>query len=89
MTHSPNGLSCGVIQDNVYLFCECVSVREAWFWIRQRLLSLLPPEAVRTSNFEMLHVCAERVGRGGRVVVEHLCEAGLEHCNLQEIFTIL
>ena len=55
MAASPNCLSCGVVQDNTHLFCECVLVREAWFWIRQRLLSLLPPEAVRTSNFEFLH----------------------------------
>ena len=40
MTASPNCLSCGVVQDNTHLFCECVLVREAWFWIRQRLLSL-------------------------------------------------
>ena len=56
MAASPNCSSCGVVQDNVHLFCECVSVREAWFWIRQRLLSLLPPEAARTSNFEFLHL---------------------------------
>ena len=43
MAASPNCFSCGVVQDNVHLFCECVSVKEAWFWIRQRLLSLLPP----------------------------------------------
>ena len=55
MTNSPNCLSCGVVQDNVHLFCECVSVREAWFWIRQRHLSLLPSEAAKTSNFEFLH----------------------------------
>ena len=55
MAASPNCLTCGVVQDNNHLFCECVSVREAWFWIRQRLLSLLPPEAARTSNFELLH----------------------------------
>ena len=52
MTASPNCLSCGVVQDNVHLFCECVSVRESWFWLRQRLLSLLSPETARTSNFE-------------------------------------
>ena len=55
MTASPACPSCGVVQDNVHLFCECVSVREAWFWLRQRLLSLLPPEAAATSNFEFLH----------------------------------
>ena len=55
MTASPACPSCGAVQDNVHLFCECVSVREAWFWLRQRLLSLLPPEAAATSNFEFLH----------------------------------
>ena len=56
MTASPNCISCGVIQDNVHVFCECISVREAWFWLRQRLLSLLPPAAVATSNFEFLNL---------------------------------
>ena len=44
MTASPNCATCGVLQDNVHLFCECLNVREAWFWMRQRLLSLLPQE---------------------------------------------
>ena len=55
MTASPDCLSCGVVQDNVHLFCECISVREALFWIRQKLLSLLPHEGAATSNFEFLH----------------------------------
>ena len=57
MTASPNCLSCGVSQDNVHLFCECVSVREAWFWPRQRLLSLL----FRVSSF---YVWPELDGKG-------------------------
>ena len=42
MAASPNCTTCGVIQDNVHLFCECVNVREAWFSLRQRLLEMLP-----------------------------------------------
>ena len=56
MAASPLCPSCSVLQDNVHLFCECISVRESWFWIRQRLLGLLPPEAAATSNFEFLHL---------------------------------
>jgi hypothetical protein len=56
MVASPKCPACGVLQDNNHLFCECVSVREAWFWIRQRLLGLLPPEAAGTSNFEFINL---------------------------------
>ena len=56
MTASPNCAICGVLQDNVHLFCECFNVREAWFWMRQRLLSLLPQEGGQTSNFEFLNL---------------------------------
>ena len=28
--------------DNVHLFCECILVREAWYWVRWRLLGLMP-----------------------------------------------
>ena len=56
MTASPNCTNCNVVQDNVHMFCECSCVREAWFWLRQRLLSLLPAEARITSNFEFLHL---------------------------------
>ena len=27
---------CGVLHDNVHVFCDCQLVREAWFWVRQR-----------------------------------------------------
>jgi hypothetical protein len=54
MTASPNCTLCGVVQDNVHLFCECVNVREAWVWVRQRLLSFLPQEGGQTSNFEFI-----------------------------------
>ena len=56
MVASPNCTTCGVIQDNVHLFCECVNVREAWFWLRQRLLEMLSPESAVTSNFEFLNL---------------------------------
>ena len=56
MTASPNCTICEVVQDNVHMFCECTSVREAWFWLRQRLLSLMSDEARITSNFEFLHL---------------------------------
>ena len=53
---SPNCQECGVVQDNVHLFCECVHVREAWFWVRQRLLDMLPHGGGATSNFEFIHL---------------------------------
>ena len=56
MTASPNCPTCGVLQDNVHLFCECVNVREAWFWLRQRMLDMLPPDSGMTSNFEFLNL---------------------------------
>ena len=56
LTASPNCSTCEVLQDNVHLFCECVNVREAWFWIRQRLLGLLPPDGAQLSNFEFLNL---------------------------------
>ena len=56
MIASPNCPTCAVVQDNVHLFCECVRVQEAWFWLRQRLLDLLPYDAALTSNFEFIHL---------------------------------
>ena len=56
MTVSPNCPACGVVQDNVHLFCQCLSVREAWFWIRQRVLGMLPADCGVTSDFELLHL---------------------------------
>ena len=50
MVQSPNCVHCNVLQDNVHLFCECILVREAWFWVRQRLLGILQNSG-RTSNF--------------------------------------
>ena len=56
MAASPNCPVCDILQDNAHLFSECVTVREAWFWVRQRLLDLLPVEAASTSNFELLNL---------------------------------
>ena len=56
MAVSPNCLTCQVVQDNVHLFCECTSVQESWFWMRQRLIGLLPPDSCLTSNFEFLNL---------------------------------
>ena len=47
---------CGVLHDNVHVFCDCQLVREAWFWVRQRLLGLLPNKFANTSNFEFLNL---------------------------------
>ena len=35
---------------------ECKLVREAWFWVRQRLLGMLPDTHRLTSNFEFLNL---------------------------------
>ena len=49
-------VQCGVLHDNVHLFCDCELVREAWFWLRQRLLGLLLNESESTSNFEFINL---------------------------------
>ena len=59
MIASPNCNVCGVIQDNVQLFCECVNVWEAWFWLRHSMLGLLPANKGMTSNFEFVHLMFE------------------------------
>ena len=56
MVDSPNCIVCGVREDNSHLFTGCVMVREAWGWVRQRLLSLLPDDCARTSDFEFIHL---------------------------------
>ena len=56
MTASPNCSTCGVVQNNVHLFCECTNVREAWFWLRQRFLDFLPQNGGQISNFEFLNL---------------------------------
>ena len=54
MVASPNCLTCGIREDNMHLFTECISVREAWGWVRRKLLGFLPEECSRTSNFEFI-----------------------------------
>ena len=56
LVNSSNCLMCGVKEDNVHIFTECVLVREAWGWMRMRLLNLLPDDCARTSNFELINL---------------------------------
>jgi hypothetical protein len=56
MVNSPNCLLCHEREDNVHLFLECILVREAWGWVRLRLISLLPEGCEQTSNFEFLNL---------------------------------
>ena len=56
MVPNHNCVQCGVLHDNVHLFCDCELVREAWFWVQQRLLGLSPEESASTSNFEFLNL---------------------------------
>ena len=60
MVNTPNCLVCGVREDNTHLFTECVMVREAWGWVRMRLLSLLTQQGARTSNFEFINLMFEK-----------------------------
>ena len=59
MVPSPNCVLCNVLHDNVHVFCECILVRESWFWIRQRLLGMLPDLFRMSSNFEFLNLMFE------------------------------
>ena len=56
MVDSPNCVLCNVREDITHMFTECIMVREAWGWARQRMLSLLPDDCAATSNFEFLHL---------------------------------
>ena len=40
----------------MYIYSVSVNVREAWFWLRQRFLAILPPDNGTTSNFEFLNL---------------------------------
>ena len=68
MVPSPNCLHCNVLHDNVHLFCECVLVREAWFWVRQRILGILPNTHRTTSNFEFLNLMFDSDCMDGEVI---------------------
>ena len=67
MVPSPTCVHCNVLHDNVHLFCECLLVREAWFWVRQRILGILPNSG-RTSNFEFLNLMFESGPLDGEVI---------------------
>ena len=56
MVAHPNCLLCGVVEDNTHIFTGCVMVREAWGWLRLRVLSLLPAECATTSNMEFVNL---------------------------------
>ena len=60
LADSPNCLSCGVREDNTHLFTECCMVREAWGWVRLRLLALLPDSCSITSNFEFINLMFDK-----------------------------
>ena len=68
MVPSPNCVLCNVLHDNVHVFCECILVRESWFWIRQRLLGMLPDLFRMSSNFEFLNLMFESEIMDGEVV---------------------
>ena len=55
MVNNPCCVECNVREDNVHIFSECSMVQEAWFWVRSRLLAMLPEACSRTSNFEFLN----------------------------------
>ena len=60
MVNSPNCLLCGVRESNTHIFTECVLVREAWGWVRMRLIDLLSPGSAVCSNFEMINLMFEK-----------------------------
>ena len=60
MVNSSNCLVCGVREDNTHIFTECVLVREAWGWVRMRLLDLLSEASSRCSNFELITLIFEK-----------------------------
>ena len=68
MVPSPNCLHCNVLQDNVHLFSECVLVRESWFWVRQRILGILPNTNRTTSNFEFLNLMFDSDRMDGEII---------------------
>ena len=42
MVNNPCCIECNVREDNVHIFTECSMVQEAWFWVRSRLVAMLP-----------------------------------------------
>ena len=45
-----------VPDSNVHMFTECGLVREAWCWVRRRVLDLLPDDMNDLSNQELVHL---------------------------------
>ena len=58
--NSSNCMVCGVGESNTHIFAECLMVREAWGWVRMRMLELLPEDNSRCSNFELLNLMFEQ-----------------------------
>ena len=52
----------GVVEDCVHLFAECGKVQEGWYWLRTRIMNLLP-DYQGMSNFEILHLMFPEDGR--------------------------
>ena len=50
LVNSPNCLVCGLRESSTHIFTECIMVREAWGWVRMRMLELLPADNARCSN---------------------------------------
>ena len=67
MVPNADCLHCNVLHDNVHVFCECVLVRESWFWIRQRLIGMIPHSGA-TSNFEFLNLMFEKSAFENQVI---------------------
>ena len=44
------------VDDVVHMFTSCVLVREAWCWVRRRLLEMLPADMADLSNLELTHM---------------------------------
>ena len=44
----------------MHIFTGCVLVREAWGWVRMRLIDLLSPGSAVCSNFEMINLMFEK-----------------------------
>ena len=55
--------------DNVtHMFSECGLIREAWCWMRKRLLDLLPEDMSDLSNMELLHMMFPKENREDELV---------------------
>ena len=48
------------VDDVTHMFTECGLVREAWCWVRGRLLTMLPEDMADLSNLEFVHMLFPR-----------------------------